>query len=101
MGPPLYFLLLDGSPDGSRLLIRDNEPTHHHALWIVPTNGNAQWRLAGINAYSAAWSPDGNTIAYVSNGSLFLSSGINAPGLWRRFAQATVSAGRPTVSGSG
>jgi Tol biopolymer transport system component len=63
--PAANIMPVDISPDGNKLLAltgvglqKDRE------LWIVPLNGGKPYRLSNIVAHSAAWAPDGNTIAY-------------------------------------
>jgi len=37
---------------------------YDRALWVVPTNQGSPRRISNVTAHSAAWSPDGKTIAY-------------------------------------
>ena len=74
--------ILDISPDGLNLLIetgyrRDSTQT----VWIVPTNGGAPQSVAHLVIQSAAWSPDGSRIFFLSNNTLF---GMKADGRDRR-----------------
>jgi len=57
----------DISPDHTELLVRDADFwTSPGALWGVPTLGGSPRRLGNIVGRSAAWSPDGKTIAYAT-----------------------------------
>jgi Tol biopolymer transport system component/DNA-binding winged helix-turn-helix (wHTH) protein len=69
--------LLHISPDGSKLLVRDfigSEGSSEGTLWLVPANGGPRQRLGDIQAQDAAWSPDGNTIAFAQGSNLFLTN---------------------------
>ncbi len=73
--PPANVMPVDISPDGKKLLAltgvgfqKDRE------LWVVPLNGEKPHRLADIVAHSAAWAPDGKTIAYSAGTAVYLVS---------------------------
>jgi serine/threonine protein kinase/Tol biopolymer transport system component len=62
------------SPDGSELLVVDGHglpPTG--SLWSVPMLGGSPRRIGDIEAYGAAWSPDGKTVAYFYDSQLFVA----------------------------
>ena len=71
-------ILADLSPDGTQLLVRanrDNPGTRAATpspLWIVPVLGGAPRPVGDIQALTAAWSPDGRTIAYTTQSDLFV-----------------------------
>jgi serine/threonine protein kinase/Tol biopolymer transport system component len=53
------------SPDGSELLVASKESMMLNSpLWIVPVLGGSARRLGDVSASAAAWSPDGEWIAY-------------------------------------
>jgi Tol biopolymer transport system component/DNA-binding winged helix-turn-helix (wHTH) protein len=69
-----FFWMLDISPDGSNLLVTSSEiGSDENALWIVPVLGGTSRRIG--NGWSATFSPDGNSIAYLtgSPGELWLA----------------------------
>ena len=59
-------LLVNISPDGSRLLIRefDDAALEDGPLWVVPAIGGAPLRLGAVLAHDGAWSPDGERIVF-------------------------------------
>jgi eukaryotic-like serine/threonine-protein kinase len=78
---PLPFdrpMLLDLSPDRTKLLVRANRGVLNDPrggpLWIVPIIGGVPRPLADITARDAAFSPDGKAIAYVAGGDLFVAA---------------------------
>ena len=66
---------LSVSPDGSTLLVADEvgQTAFHGPLWSVPVLGGSARKLGDIDTPSAEFSPDGQTIAYVSGNDLFLA----------------------------
>src|SRR5271169_1635824 len=80
-------LILHISPDGSTLLVHENTGpagTHATRLWLLPTNGGPARPLGDIEADSAAWSPDGKTIAFAQNRAINLTE--NEGATYRRLA---------------
>jgi serine/threonine protein kinase/Tol biopolymer transport system component len=73
--PAPTMVLLDVSPDGSTLLVADEvgETYFIGPLWEVPVLGGSPKRLGDAVAQAAAWSPDGQTIAYANGHDLFLA----------------------------
>jgi Tol biopolymer transport system component len=66
--PSANVLPVDLSPDGSHLLAftyRGQEETEkEREMWIVPLAGGEPRRLTNIKVHSAAWAPDGKSIAF-------------------------------------
>ncbi|MGB6546816.1 MAG: protein kinase, partial [Candidatus Acidiferrales bacterium] len=73
--PAPTMVLLDVSPDGSTLLVANEvgETSFIGPLWGVPVLGGSPQRLGDAVGQSAAWSPDGQTIAYANGHDLFLT----------------------------
>jgi DNA-binding winged helix-turn-helix (wHTH) protein/Tol biopolymer transport system component len=69
---PGFFWMLDVSPDGSNLLVTSQESERaENSLWIVRVLGGTSRRIG--NGWSATFSPDGNSIAYLTSpGELWL-----------------------------
>ena len=66
--------LLGISPDGSELLVNVAEANGiDHAVWAMPMPGGSPRRLGDIVAHDAAWSPDGQRIAYAKGGDIYLA----------------------------
>ncbi len=66
---------LDLSPDASELLAIDGQGAPPKGpLWSIPVLGGAPRRMADIIAETAAWSPDGKSMAYTNLGNLFLAN---------------------------
>ncbi|HXJ91524.1 MAG TPA: hypothetical protein VMT20_01420 [Terriglobia bacterium] len=62
------------SPDGSQLLIRGasgRRPDHEMPFWEVRSMGGDPHLLGELTGNSAAWSPDGERIAYANGSSLY------------------------------
>ena len=68
--------LMDVSPDGSTLLVADEvgQTAFRGPLWRIPILGGSPRKLGDIVAQAAAWSPDGQMIAYADGNGLFLAS---------------------------
>ena len=67
--------ILDVSADGSHLLVVDTDaPSRDFPLWVVPTDGRSPRRLADLHGSVAAWSPDGQRLAYATGRELFLAN---------------------------
>jgi DNA-binding winged helix-turn-helix (wHTH) protein/Tol biopolymer transport system component len=74
--PTRSAMVMDASARTSELLLgsfgsRDALPQ----LWTMPEEGSAAARLGNISATTAAYSPDGKTIAYASGNALWLMDG--------------------------
>lgn len=71
------------SPDGSRacFVLKEANPArdgYRHSLWIVPMDGSAPERRLTLGAKSDTaprWSPDGRTIAFLSDRGAVLEAG--------------------------
>jgi Tol biopolymer transport system component len=63
------------SPDGSHLLLdrTSREGATNHALFVTPISGGQPRRITpwGLTDDYASWSPDGRTIVFGTNGSLY------------------------------
>ncbi len=59
------FTLFDISPGKTELLGTFSGEQGARALWTVPVGGGSPRRVADVNTRAAAWSPDGQSIAYV------------------------------------
>jgi Tol biopolymer transport system component len=70
----------DVSPVLSELLMIEAPLFKPEPIWVLQLLGGEPRRLSEILAYSAAWSPDGSTLAYATDGGLYLSdaSGANS-----------------------
>jgi Tol biopolymer transport system component len=66
--------LCDFTPDGQRLLLRDliNTRDELNPVYIQPEGGKAE-RTGDFQAYDAAWFPDGKSILYSVDGTVYAS----------------------------
>jgi Tol biopolymer transport system component len=71
--PSPAFRLLDVSPDGSSLLTGEITTYGQGSLWTLPILGGSPHRVGNLVASQAAWSPDGQRIAYAQEGDLFVA----------------------------
>ena len=72
--PSPFFRLLDIAPDGSSLLAAEITTYGQGPLWTVPILGGSPHRVGNLVAtQAAAWSPDGQRIAYAQEGDLFVA----------------------------
>ena len=63
------------SPDGKELIASTGKGVEiERELWIVPLNTGQPYRLSNVTAHSAAWAPDGRTIAYSAGTEVYLIS---------------------------
>ena len=62
------------SPDGKELLVLAWEGMEEEReLWIVPVASGKPRRIGTLLCHAAAWSPDGNTIAYAYGNSIYVT----------------------------
>jgi Tol biopolymer transport system component len=66
-------VLLDVSPDGSDLLVRQDRATCPCPFFILPAAGGPLRNFAGLSGTTAAWSPDGGSLAYASGQKLYIT----------------------------
>jgi Tol biopolymer transport system component/tRNA A-37 threonylcarbamoyl transferase component Bud32 len=71
--PSPSFQLLDVSPDGSSLLTGEIITYGQGPLWTVPILGGSPHRVGNLVATEAAWSPDGERVAYAQEHNLFVA----------------------------
>ena len=59
----------DVSPDGTRIVYSSYSGRNHHQLWLLPTGGGFPFALTygEYDNFSPRWSPDGRSIAFISN----------------------------------
>jgi dipeptidyl aminopeptidase/acylaminoacyl peptidase len=73
--PQANVLPIDISPDGKQLLALCGKGVEEEReLWIAPLGAGEPRRLLDITAHSAAWAPDGKTIAYATGTAIYLTS---------------------------
>lgn len=70
-----WIALLDIDRGRSKLLVGAQGPEDDslNPLWVVPTGGGSGRRLGDVSGVNAVWSPDGQSIAYGREGSLFVA----------------------------
>ena len=72
--PSPFFKPLDVAPDGSSLLSAEITTYGQGPLWSVPILGGSPHRVGNLVVTgAAAWSPDGQRIAYGQQGDLFVA----------------------------
>ncbi len=72
--PDPNMVLLEVSPDGSTLLVSDEVGTAFIGpLWELPVLGGSPQKLGDAIGQAAAWSPDGQMIAYGNGNDLFVA----------------------------
>lgn len=79
-------VILHISPDGSLLLVREANAFiggSSNRIWLLPTNGGPARPLGDIEAESAAWSPDGKTIAFAQQNAIYLTED-KIKSFWKR-----------------
>jgi serine/threonine protein kinase/Tol biopolymer transport system component len=97
--PSPSFELFDVSPDGSSLLAGDVTTYGQGPLWRVPALGGSALRIGNLRASSAAWSPDGQQIAYSQGRELFAAQADGTD--VRELAEVQGSIGTPAWSPDG
>ena len=70
----------DISPDRTELLLIQEARFRPGSVWILPLLAGSARRLGTVQAFSAAWSPDGALLAYTTDDGLYLcdSDGANS-----------------------
>ena len=72
--PSLNMTPVDLSPNGSELLAINGQGVPAKGpLWSFPILGGSPRKLGDLVAETAAWSPDGKTLAYTNLGDLFVA----------------------------
>lgn len=74
-------LVFDLAPNGSELLVGSQISIEYEAqLWALPVLGGSPRRIGDVLAHAAAWSPDGQRIAYATGFDLHVadSNGANS-----------------------
>jgi Tol biopolymer transport system component len=71
--PPMSVFPEDISPDHKELLaLTSLSVERERAMWLVPLNDGEPHPLTNLSAHSAAWSPDGKTIAFATGNKIYL-----------------------------
>jgi len=77
-GSPVAIAKADGdsaiqdiSPDRRELLLIQEGSLRPGSVWILPLLAGSRRRLGAIQAFSAAWSPDGAALAYTTDDGLY------------------------------
>jgi eukaryotic-like serine/threonine-protein kinase len=60
-------MVLDVSPDGSELLVTGGPGVTAQPLWALPVLGGSARRIGDLVVGGAAWSPDGQEVAYIKD----------------------------------
>ena len=78
--PTPTMILLAVSPDGATLLVADEvgQTAFRGPLWAVPVLGGSPRRLGETAGQAAAWSPDGQMIAYSDGKDLYTAKSDGA-----------------------
>ena len=71
--PLQRFGLFGMSPDGSNFLAAEIATYGAGPLWSIPVLGGSPHRIGDLTATDAAWSPDGQRLAYAEGGDLFVA----------------------------
>lgn len=68
----------DFSPDGSRIVYSSYLGRNWHQIWTMPANGGDAFPLTygDYDITNVRWSPDGETLAYISNQAGYTSLGL-------------------------
>jgi DNA-binding winged helix-turn-helix (wHTH) protein/Tol biopolymer transport system component len=69
---PRDSLITDISPDRRDLLVVEGGEFAPGTLEVVPLLGGEPRRLGNLRVYSASWSPDARTLAYTTDGGVYL-----------------------------
>jgi len=67
------FQLFDVSPNGSSLLVGEITGYEQGPLWAAPILGGSPHRLGNLTARWAAWSSDGQRVAYAQRSDLYVA----------------------------
>jgi Tol biopolymer transport system component len=62
----------DISPDRTELLLVQEGALRPGSVWVLPLLAGSRRRLGNIEAFSAAWAPDGTALAYTTDDGLYL-----------------------------
>jgi DNA-binding winged helix-turn-helix (wHTH) protein/Tol biopolymer transport system component len=65
-------IMEDLFPRTSELLLKDGEEPG--SLWVASLVNNASRRMGEVQAYSAAWSPDGSHVAYTNTQGVYIAN---------------------------
>jgi TolB protein len=83
----------DFSPDGSRMVYSSYLGGQWHQLWTMPAGGGDAFPLSygDYDITNVRWSPDGKTLAYITNRSISTSLGLLEVGSGRQRLLPVVS----------